>query len=69
MSPEEDVFLTVAELLARWHIDRRTLEKLMTDGGLAYLEYPAPVRVRRFKLSLVLLYEQKYFRSSSGMPV
>lgn len=58
----EESFLTIGELLERWEIDRRTLEKLITDGGLAYVEFPH-VRVRRFPLSVVITYEQQHFRS------
>lgn len=65
-SGPSEPFLTVSDVCTRWNIDRRTLEKLMTDGGLAYIEYPPPVRVRRFPLSVVITYEQKHFKSSTA---
>jgi hypothetical protein len=66
MTMTTDGCLTIGELCARWHIDRRTLEKLITDGGLAYIHYPPPVHVRRFPLSVVLDYEQRYFKSTAS---
>ena len=58
---EQDRFLTVEELLARWNMDPRTLEKIIDVGGLGYF-CPTGVRVRRFALSLVMEYEQKHFK-------
>ena len=64
----EETFLTVQELCARWHVDPRTLDKLVEAGGLGCLVHPPPLRLRRFPLSVVLDYEAQHFRSSTGMP-
>lgn len=60
---EQERFLTVAELLERWKLDARTLDKLTDAGGLAYVEFSA--RIRRFPLSAIIRYEQQCLRSTS----
>lgn len=60
---ETERFLTVAELLDRWKMDPRTLDKLTDAGGLTYIEFSP--RIRRFPLSVVLNYEQSCLRSTN----
>ena len=57
----EERFLTVEQLLDRWSMDVRTLDKIVDCGGLGYFR-PQGVRVRRFPLSVVMTYEQQHFR-------
>jgi hypothetical protein len=56
--------LTVAELCDRWHIDRRTLMKLVDVGRLECLMF-LDGTVHRFKLSIVLRYEREHLRVGS----
>lgn len=51
--------LTATELCDRWHIDRRTLMKLVDVGGLECLVL---LSVHRFKLSIILRYEREHLR-------
>ncbi len=61
----DEQFLTVADVCARWNIDPRTLDKLVEAGGLGCVIYPAPVRLRRFPLTIVMDYERQHLRVSS----
>lgn len=62
---EQERFLTVGELLDRWNVDARTLDKLIDCAGLSYVEFPLP-RVRRFPLSVVITFEQQHLRTSTA---
>lgn len=59
----EERFLTVGELLDRWKLDYKTLDKLMDAGRLGYVEFGP--RTRRFPLSIVVTYEQTCLRITS----
>lgn len=61
---EEERFLTVGELLERWNMDARTLDKLVECAGLSYVDFPLP-RVRRFPLSVVITFEQQYLKTTT----
>ena len=63
---EHERFLTVEQLLERWAMDARTLDKIVEVGGLGYFR-PVGVRVRRFPLSVVVAYEQQHFSNSTTL--
>jgi hypothetical protein len=56
-------FLTVGELLDRWKMDPRTLDKMVKIQGLVYVELLP--RKRLFPLSAVVSFERANLRVSS----
>lgn len=63
MSSDER-FLTVGELLDRWNMDARTLDKMIADAGLPYVEFTP--RVRRFPISIVITFERERLRTTAA---